>query len=484
MEDIINQELVQKGSFINGQWLTSESQFSVFNPATNNELIKVSNVTDGQLELSVQSAKQAQKKWQKLDAHNRADILQKWKTLIEDNLDDLALIMTREQGKPLADARGEILYGNTFIEWFAEEGKRAYGDTIPSPSVDKRLLVINQPVGVVSAITPWNFPSAMITRKAAAALAAGCSFIVKPAAETPLSALALASLAQQAGIPDGLLNVVVGTDAPKIGLVLTTHPDINKFTFTGSTNTGKLLTKQCASTVKKVSMELGGNAPFIVFDDADLEAAASALVAAKFRNSGQVCICPNRIYVQSSVMEAFSHLLNEKVAKLKQGNGEEEGNHLGCLIHQQAAENVHLLVEQAQREGAQLTKGGLAQKPSSAFYPPTILSNVAHGSEISKQEIFGPVLPLLSFDTQEQVITWANDTEVGLASYFFSDNIKRCFKVAEALEYGMVGINDTVISNSAAPFGGIKQSGYGREGSKYGLADYLEIKYLCIGGMS
>lgn len=482
MQGITNQSLIKNCSFINGQWMESDDSFELINPANNELLVNINEVTEGQLELAVQSAKSALPAWQALSAHQRAKLMLAWEQKIADNINDLALLMTREQGKPLADAKGEILYGNTFINWFAEEGKRVYGDMIPAPTSDKRIMVTKQAVGVVGAITPWNFPSAMITRKAAAALAAGCSFIVKPAAETPLSALALATLAQEAGIPDGVINVVVGTDAPKIGSVLTTHPDISKFTFTGSTRTGKILTQQCASSVKKVSMELGGNAPFIVFDDADLEAAASALVAAKFRNAGQVCICPNRVYVSNSVMDKFAALVEEKVATLKQGNGEEPGMHLGCLIHQQAADNVHNMVEQAIRDGAKLVKGGLSQKPSTAFYPPTILANVEHGSEISKNEIFGPVITLLGFDAESEAIEKANDTEYGLACYFFSEGLKRCIRVAEQLDYGMVGVNETAISNTVAPFGGVKQSGYGREGSKYGLDDYLEIKYTCFGG--
>jgi len=482
MNDLANSALLIHHSFINGEPCSSTEHFDVFNPATNECIATLSEVTDGQLELAIQTAKSAQQEWQQQDAHTRAKILHKWHDLIAKNSRELALILTREQGKTLSDARGEILYGNSFIEWFAEEGKRVYGDVIQSPNNDKRMLTIKQPVGVVAAITPWNFPSAMITRKAAAAFAAGCSFVVKPAAETPLSALALAKLAIEAGMPKGLFNVVIGTDAPKIGRVLTSHPDIAKFTFTGSTQTGKILTAQCATTVKRVSMELGGNAPFIVFDDADLDAAAKALFNAKFRNCGQTCISPNRIYVHQNIQSAFVDKLVALVQTLKQGNGEDKGNNLGCLIHPSAANKVHELVSTAINEGATIEFGSLSQQPDNSFYPPTILSNVSHGSAITEQEIFGPVLALISFDTDEQVINYANDTNFGLASYFYTQNIQRLFKISEALEYGMVGANDSMISNTVAPFGGIKQSGYGREGSKYGLEDYMAIKYICIGG--
>ena len=482
MNDLANQTLFIQHSFINGEASPSSLQFTVENPANRQCIAQMSEVTDGQLELAVQSAKVAQQEWQKKDAHSRAKILQRWHELIVENLRDLALILTREQGKTLSDARGEILYGNSFIEWFSEEGKRVYGDVIPSPFNDKRMLTIKQPIGVVAAITPWNFPSAMITRKAAAAFAAGCSFIVKPAAETPLSALSLAKLAIDAGMPAGLFNVVVGNDAARIGKVLTTHPDIAKFTFTGSTKTGKILTQQCASTVKRVSMELGGNAPFIVFADADIETAAQALFNAKFRNCGQTCISPNRIYVHKSVLAAFADKLTAHLHTINQGNGEDKSNNLGCLIHNAAAQKVHSLVEGAVLEGATLIIGGLPQQPNDSFYPPTILTGVSHGMDITSHEIFGPVLALIPFETDEQVIEYANDTDFGLASYFFTQNVQRLFTISEALEYGMVGANDTMISNTVAPFGGIKHSGYGKEGSKYGLEDYLNIKYICLGG--
>ncbi|QOL26936.1 NAD-dependent succinate-semialdehyde dehydrogenase [Thalassotalea sp. LPB0316] len=480
---IKNQALIQQGSFINGQFVSTNYHFEVTNPAKNVTLIQVAEVDAKQLNQAVESSSLAQKSWQNVPAQEKARILRRWLTLLEENHDDLATIMSLEQGKTLADAKAEIAYGNSFVEWFSEEAKRIYGDTVSAPAADKRITVIKQPVGVVGAITPWNFPNAMITRKAAAAFAAGCSFIVKPAAETPLSALAIAYLAQQAGLPDGLFNVVVGENAQVIGEVLTTHPLINKFTFTGSTRVGKLLTAQCANTVKRVSMELGGNAPFIVFDDADLEVAINALMANKFRNCGQTCISANRIYVHESVYQQFSQMLVERVSELKQGDGLEPTNNIGCLIHHQAAKHVHQLVAGAIEQGAKVQIGGLPTAPENAFYPPTVLTNVSHGDAITQAEIFGPVLALIAFDDDDTVLAQANDTDYGLACYFFTQQLKRVNRFSEQLDYGMVGINDAVISNAAAPFGGVKQSGYGREGSKYGLDDFLDVKYLCHGAL-
>ncbi|MGB1199619.1 MAG: NAD-dependent succinate-semialdehyde dehydrogenase [Thalassotalea sp.] len=483
MEDLSDRNLLQSKSFINGQWHSSNSHFTVISPATMQVLTNVEEVTTQQLSLAVASATSAQKQWQQATANERSKALKQWLALIEENITDLALILTREQGKTLSDAKAEIRYGASFIEWFSEEAKRVYGDTIPSSNTHNRISVIKQPIGVVSAITPWNFPNAMITRKAAAALAAGCSFIVKPAAETPLSALALAYLADKAGLPKGLFNVVVGADAQHIGEVLTTHPNIAKFTFTGSTHTGKLLAAQCISTVKKVSLELGGNAPFIVFDDANIDNAIEALVSAKFRNCGQTCISPNRIYLHEDIAQQFTEKLSKCINTLQQGNGEEKTNDIACLINLQAAEKIHNLVNKAVKNGANIVTGGLVAKPDSAFYPPTVLNNVTHGDEITQQEIFGPVLPLITFKNTTQVIEQANDTPYGLAAYFFSQNINCIYQVSEALNYGMVGINDTAISTTSAPFGGIKHSGYGREGSKYGLDDYLTIKYICLGNI-
>ena len=483
MKDLLNKSLLQKMSYSNGEWLDSQTTFTVTNPETGALLANVHEITDKQLTATIYAAEKAQQRWQQINSHERATILMNWFTLITKNLDDLALLLTREQGKTLADAKSEISYGCSFIQWFAEEGKRAYGDVIPALSTDKHITVIKQPVGVVAAITPWNFPNAMITRKAAAALAAGCSFIVKPAAETPLSALALAHLAEQAGLPKGLFNVVVGEDAQRIGGMLTSHASIAKFTFTGSTRTGKMLAKQCASTVKKLSLELGGNAPFIVFDDADIDIAVNALMSAKFRNCGQTCISPNRIYVHKHIESIFIEKLQEQVAALRQGNGEQHSNDIACLIHQQAANNVHNIVESSIKSGSTLLLGGLSASPTSSFYPATILKNVTHGSDITQQEIFGPVLALITFEQTEQVINQANDTDYGLAAYFFSQHINKIHQVASALKFGMIGINDTAISTTTAPFGGVKQSGYGREGSKYGLDDYLNIKYVCLGNL-
>ena len=409
-----------------------------------------------------------------------------------ENQDDLAHILTLEQGKPLNEAKGEIAYGASFIEWFAEEGKRVYGDTIPSTSNDTRMLVIKQPIGVVAAITPWNFPNAMIARKAAAALAAGCTFVVRPAIQTPLSALAMAELAERAGIPAGVFNVVVGDDAIGMGKVLTEHKDIAKFTFTGSTKVGKQLIAQCASTVKKVSMELGGNAPFIVFDDADIDAAVAGALASKYRNAGQTCVCTNRILVQKNVLAEFTEKFVNAVKTLTLGNGLQQGVTVGPMINAQAVNNVKKLVAESIKQGATLILGDLGavvqgkanEAFGESFLTPTILTDVRNDMPIACNEIFGPVSAIIAFDKETEAIVLANDTEFGLAAYFYSRDIGRIWRVAESLEYGIVGINEGVISNAAAPFGGMKQSGNGREGSKYGLDDYLEIKYLCMGGLN
>lgn len=480
MNDLKTPELFRSCSFINGQWLSSDKTFSVINPATNETIANIAEVTNEQVLTAIEGAESAQLMWQSKTSFQRADILHKWANLIFEHRNDLALLMTREQGKTLADAKGEVLYGMSFIDWFAEEGKRVYGDTVINHDNNKQIEIIKQPVGVVGAITPWNFPNAMITRKAAAALAAGCCFVVKPAAETPLSALALAYLAKQAGLPDGVLNVVIGENAPAIGELLTTHPAIKKFTFTGSTNVGKLLSQQCASSVKKISMELGGNAPFIVFDDADIDLAVNQLTTAKLRNCGQTCISPNRIYLHRSIYEIFSKKLLEKLAGVKQGNGEEKANNIGCLIHNKAALNVHHLVTKAVEQGATAMLGGLPQAPKDSFYPLTVLTDVKHGDDITRHEIFGPVVSLIAFDDESEVVKQANDTEFGLAAYFFAKDISRVKRVATQLEYGMVGVNETAISSTISPFGGVKHSGFGKEGSKYGLDDYLTIKAVTL----
>jgi succinate-semialdehyde dehydrogenase/glutarate-semialdehyde dehydrogenase len=488
MHTLNDPQLLKNFSYINGSWHSSESDIAVSNPATGELVAIVGNAGIEETELAVKSAKNALSAWSSKSANERSVLLRNWFNLIMENQDDLGKILTLEQGKPLAEAKGEIAYGAAFIEWFAEEGKRVYGDTIPAPSGDKRIIVIKQPIGVVAAITPWNFPNAMIARKAAAALAAGCTFVVRPATQTPLSALAMAELAERAGIPAGVFNVVVGDDSRGMGRLLTEHEDIAKFTFTGSTAVGKSLISQCASTVKKVSMELGGNAPFIVFDDADLEAAVAGAIVSKYRNAGQTCVCTNRILVQEGVLEAFTTKFVEAVKALSIGNGMTEGVNIGPMITVQAVLDVKKLISDSIAQGATLLVGGeqgsdINNELAESFLVPTVLTNVTNDMAIAKNEIFGPVSPIISFKDEAEAIAIANDTEFGLASYFYSRDIGRIWRVAEGLDYGMVGINEGIISNAAAPFGGMKQSGNGREGSKYGLDDYLEIKYLCMGGL-
>jgi len=477
-------QLMKNFSYINGSWHSSESQIAVTNPANGEVIAEVSNASIAETQLAVKAAKDALTMWSAKSANERAGLMKKWFDLMIAHQDDLGLILTLEQGKPLAEAKGEIVYGAAYIEWFAEEGKRVYGDTIPAPSDDKRIIVIKQPVGVVASITPWNFPNAMIARKAAAALAAGCTFVVRPATQTPLSALAMAELAERAGIPAGVFNVVVGDDARGMSKVLTQHPDVSKFTFTGSTAVGQTLISQCATTVKKVSMELGGNAPFIVFDDADIDAAVQGAIVSKYRNAGQTCVCTNRIFVQKDVIDEFTEKFTAAVSALTIGDGLTEGVNIGPMITTEAVDNVDKLVKDSIAAGATLTLGGQRDAAGDTFYQPTILTNVSNDMPIANNEIFGPVSPIISFDNEEQVIAMANDTEYGLAAYFYSRDIGRVWRVAEGLEYGIVGINEGAVSNAAAPFGGVKQSGSGREGSKYGLDDYLEIKYLCMGGLT
>lgn len=484
MIGINDSNLVKAGSFINGNWYESNSTFTVTNPANGDVIATMYDAGIDEAQTAVESAKAAFILWSSKTANERATLLRKWFDLIIEHQGDLAYLLTLEQGKPLAEAKGEIAYGAAFIEWFAEEGKRIYGDTIPAPTHNKRMIVIKQPVGVVAAITPWNFPNAMIARKAAAALAAGCTFVVRPATQTPLSALAMAELAQRAGIPNGVFNVIISEDAQGVGEVLTQHPDIAKFTFTGSTRVGKLLSAQCATTVKKISMELGGNAPFIVFDDADIDAAVQGAIASKYRNAGQTCICTNRIFVQQSVLSKFTEKYSKEVAKLSVGDGLKGGVDIGPLISTTAVNNVDKLVNDSIKLGAKLELGGKPHQAGECFYQPTILSNVTNDMPIAANEIFGPVSPIIPFNTEQEALAMANDTEYGLAAYFYARDIGCVWRVAEALEFGMVGINDSAISNVAAPFGGVKQSGNGREGSKYGLDDYLEVKYLSMGGLS
>ncbi|HDM8146189.1 TPA: NAD-dependent succinate-semialdehyde dehydrogenase [Vibrio harveyi] len=462
--------------------LSSQDGIAVINPATEQELIRLKPSSLDELDVQIETCKAAQVEWEKLSAKVRSASLKKWFQLLVEHTEDIANIITLEQGKPLSESRGEVAYGASFVEWFAEEAKRAYGEVIPAPAVDRRLSTIKQPVGVCAAITPWNFPIAMITRKAAPALAAGCGMIIKPSELTPLTAVAVVELAHQAGIPKALLSTVVSEQAAEFGLVLSTDPRIKKISFTGSTRVGKILMKQASDTVKAASMELGGNAPFIVFDDADLEAAANGLIASKFRNAGQTCVCTNRLYVHQNVKEAFLTKLLDKVTSLTVGNGLEKNTTLGPVITMASKHRLEAVIDQAVQEGA--TMLNLPQKRSGRFMEPVILDNVEQGMAIVQQELFGPVLPVISFDDDEQVLSMANDTEYGLACYFYTDSLKRIIKFSEGLEYGMVGVNEGIISTEVAPFGGIKESGIGREGAKQGMDEYLETKYICLGGLS
>ncbi len=470
-------------AFIGGQWCAADSKevIVVHNPANSEQIGSVPKMGAAEAQRAINAAHTALPAWRAKTAAERAKILRLWFELMLQNQDDLALLMTLEQGKPLAEARGEIAYAASFIEWFAEEGKRAYGDTIPSPASSSRLLVIKQPIGVCAAITPWNFPAAMITRKAGAALAAGCTMVIKPASATPFSALALMVLAQRAGIPDGVLSVVTGS-AKAIGDEFTSNPLVRKLSFTGSTEVGRNLLKQCAQDIKKVSLELGGNAPFIVFADADLDAAVSGAIAAKFRNAGQTCVCVNRFYVQDAVYADFAQRLTTAVEQLRMGDGRSEGVTIGPLIDQSAVDKAQAHIADALQLGATLECGGKVTEGT--FFQPTVLTDVPHNALLAREETFAPVAALMRFSDEQQAIQLANDTEFGLASYFYSRDIGRCFRVSEALEYGIVGVNTGLISNEVAPFGGVKASGLGREGSKYGLDDYLEIKYVNFGGIS
>ena len=478
----MNLKFLHEDCFVNGQWLNAGAggRIPVTNPATGAVLGHVPRFGAPETRAAIEAAKAAQPGWAALTAGARSQLLRRWFDLLVENADDLARLLTAEQGKPLKEARGEILYAAAFIEWFAEEAKRTYGDVIPSHAADKRLLVLKQPVGVVAAITPWNFPAAMITRKCGPALAAGCTFVCKPASETPFSALALADLAQRAGIPPGVFNVVTGS-AAEIGGELTSNPLVRKLSFTGSTAIGKKLYAQCAAQVKKVSLELGGNAPFIVFEDADLDAAVAGAIASKFRNTGQTCVCTNRILVQESVAEAFGARLVEAVRTLRVGDGLAGEFDQGPLINDAAIQTVESLVADAKTLGARILLGGKRHALGGTFYEPTVLDAVTQQMQLTKHEIFGPVAPLQRFATEAEAIRLANDTEVGLASYLYTRDLARAWRVSEALEYGMVGLNTGLISTEVAPFGGVKESGLGREGSKYGIDDYLEIKYVCVG---
>ncbi|HHV5103127.1 NADP-dependent succinate-semialdehyde dehydrogenase [Klebsiella pneumoniae] len=474
--------LFRQQAMIDGQWRDAPNGdvIAVTNPANGEQLGSVPKMGADETREAIEAANRALPAWRALTAKERANILRRWFDLMMENQDDLARLMTLEQGKPLAEAKGEISYAASFIEWFAEEGKRIYGDTIPGHQADKRLLVIKQPIGVTAAITPWNFPAAMITRKAGPALAAGCTMVLKPASQTPFSALALAELANRAGIPAGVFNVVTGS-AGAVGGELTSNPLVRKLSFTGSTEIGRQLMEQCAKDIKKVSLELGGNAPFIVFDDADLDKAVEGVLASKFRNAGQTCVCANRLYVQDGVYDRFAEKLQQAVEKLRIGDGLQDGVTTGPLIDEKAVAKVEEHIADAIAKGAKVVTGGKPHALGGNFFQPTILVNVPDSAKVAKEETFGPLAPLFRFKDEADVIAQANDTEFGLAAYFYARDLSRVFRVGEALEYGIIGINTGIISTEVAPFGGVKASGLGREGSKYGIEDYLEIKYMCIG---
>ena len=476
--------LLKSQAYINGQWVDADNgaTFPVTNPANGELIVEVAKVGAAETARAIAAADAAMQSWKKQSAKARAAIIRKWYDLMMANQEDLAQIMTAEQGKVLAESRGEVAYGAAFVEWFGEEAKRIDGDVIPGPSSDKRIVCIKQPVGVVAAITPWNFPNAMIARKAAPALAAGCSIVIKPATETPLSAFAMVELAERAGIPAGVINVVAGSSGD-IGGEMTSNPTVRKLTFTGSTPVGKMLTAACADTMKKTSMELGGNAPFIVFDDADIDAAIQGAMISKYRNAGQTCVCSNRLFVQDGVYDEFVEKLVKATAELTVGNGAEEGVIIGPLVNTKAVEDVDQLVQQSIAQGAKLAVGGGPHEFGGCFYQPTVLTEVNSEMAVFRNEIFGPVSPVVRFSSEEEVIAMANDTEFGLASYFYTRDIGRVWRVAEELDYGIVGINEGIISNEMAPFGGVKESGSGREGSKYGIDDYVEIKYMLMGGL-
>jgi len=476
--------LLKHQAYINGQWVNADNgaTLAVTNPATGELIAEVAKVGAKETARAIAAAEAAMRDWKIMPAKSRAGLLRKWYELMMANQEDLAIIMTAEQGKVLTESRGEVAYGASFVEWFGEEAKRVEGDVIPGPSADKRIVCIKQPVGVVAAITPWNFPNAMIARKAAPALAAGCSIVIKPASETPLSALAMAELADRAGIPAGVLNVVAGSSG-EIGGEITSNPVVRKLTFTGSTPIGKMLVEQCAATMKKTSMELGGNAPFIVFDDADIDAAVQGALISKYRNAGQTCVCSNRLFVQDGIYDAFVEKLVAATAAFTVGNGMGEDVDIGPLVNAKAVKDVHELVQSSVNAGAKVALGGGGHAMGDCFYQPTVLTDVSSDMAVFRNEIFGPVAPVIRFSTEQEAIAMANDTEFGLASYFYTRDIGRVWRVAEALEYGIVGINEGIISNEMAPFGGIKESGSGREGSKYGMDDYLEIKYMLMGGL-
>jgi succinate-semialdehyde dehydrogenase/glutarate-semialdehyde dehydrogenase len=478
-------KLFRQACYVNGEWVDARSGGTIVvdNPATSEVLGTVPKLGAAETRMAIDAANAVLPAWRKKTAKERAAVVRRWYELMLENQEDLARLMTTEQGKPLTESKGEVIYAASFLEWFAEEAKRVYGDTIPGHQADKRIVVIKQPIGVVACITPWNFPLAMITRKAGPAIAAGCTVVLKPASQTPFSALALAELAERAGVPKGVFNVVTGS-AAEIGGELTSNPIVRKLSFTGSTEVGKVLMQQCASTVKKVSLELGGNAPFIVFDDADIDAAVEGAMASKYRNTGQTCVCVNRIYVQDGVYDAFAAKLSEAVKKLKPAPGLEPGATQGPLIDDKAVLKVEEHIDDATKKGAKVVLGGRRHALGGRFFEPTVIVDVTASMKIAHEETFGPVAPLFRFKTEEEAVALANDTEFGLAAYFYGRDIGRVWRVAEGLESGMVGINTGLISTEVAPFGGVKESGLGREGSKYGIEEFLEIKYLCLGGIS
>ena len=477
--------LLKTSAYIDGQWRQAkdDSTFDVTNPATGDVIARVPDMSATETEAAIDAAHAAGPAWRAKTAKERAQSLRRYFDLMMENQEDLAQILTAEGGKPLTEARGEIAYGASFIEWFAEEGKRAYGDVIPSTFGDRRIVVTKEPIGVCGLITPWNFPNAMITRKTGPALAAGCTVVLKPAAETPLSALAMAELAERAGIPAGVINIVTTSKGSKVGDELCRNPLVRKISFTGSTGVGKILMRQCADTVKKLSLELGGNAPFIVFDDADLDKAVAGAMASKYRNTGQTCVCVNRFLVQDGIYDAFAEKFASAVAGLKVGNGADEGVTQGPLINEAGVQKVEEHVSDALDHGATIVTGGKRHALGSTYFEPTILAGVTPNMKVAKEETFGPLAPLFRFSTEDEAIQMANDTEFGLASYFYTKDVARVWRVGEALEYGIIGINEGIISTEVAPFGGVKESGLGREGSKYGLEDFMEIKYMCMGGL-
>ncbi len=482
--ELADKALLKPLCYINGEWVGADSAqtFAVINPATGDHLAAVPAAGVAETRRAIEAARVAQTGWRARTAGERAKILRRWFELLLASQEDLAQLMTAEQGKPLVESRGEIVYAASFIEWFAEEGKRIYGDMIPPHHAEKRIMVAKEPIGVCAAITPWNFPNAMITRKVAPALAAGCTVVIKPSEETPLSALALAELAARAGVPAGVFNVLTG-DPVAIGGELCANPTVRKLSFTGSTEVGRILMQQCAPTIKKLSLELGGNAPFIVFDDADVDAAVQGAMLSKYRNTGQTCVCANRFLVQEGVREVFVEKLATAVASLRVGNGADDGVSQGPLIDDAAVAKVEELVADALAKGARVVCGGRRHSLGRTYYEPTILADLTPAMRIAREEVFGPVAPVFTFKTEAEAVAMANDTEYGLASYFYTENLARSLRVASALEYGMVGINTGLISTEVAPFGGMKSSGLGREGSRYGIEDYLEIKYICVGGI-